>query len=188
MKLKRKLSKYNILFCHDFRHSPGQKDDIIFNTLIHNLPNNIKIDYIDLDDENPIDSYNRLKKIQNKYDMVIGFSMGGFFAELSEIPCKVLVNPGYHMPKYLELMRTYKGVDISDKSIEEFKILSKQLYKYKPKNILGVFGTKDTKVGSSGDFIRHHGKDNIVWFNGGHVIDEANIKRLILPFIIDYFK
>ena len=125
MKLKRKLSKYNILFCHGFRHSPGQKDDIIFNTLIHNLPNNIKIDYIDLDDENPIDSYNRLKKTQDKYDMVIGFSMGGFFAEMSEIPCKVLVNPGYHMPKYLELLRTYKGLDISDKSIEEFKTLSK---------------------------------------------------------------
>ena len=186
MKIRRK-NKYSILFCHGFRHSPSQKEDVIYNTLNQGLPKNIKIDYVDLDDENPMDSYNLLRKIQSKYDMVIGFSMGGFFAELLEIPCKILVNPGYYMPKYLELMRIHKGLDIKDKSINEFKKLSKGLFKYKPNRILGVFGTNDLKVGTSGDFIKHHGKDNIVWFTGGHVIDEASIKQLILPFILDYF-
>ena len=136
---------------------------------------------------------------QEQPDLIIGTSMGGFYAELLRGYKRILVNPSFHMARLL----TFRGLgnyefqnkrqDGADKfkvdkqMIAEFKEIEKLSFKgltaEDKGNVWGMFGRNDPTVHTQDDYTKVYGKDHFIVFEGEHRLNDKILKHDVLPII-----
>ena len=136
---------------------------------------------------------------QEQPDLIIGTSMGGFYAEMQHGYKRILVNPSFHMAKLL----TFRGlgnVDFQNKRedgathfkvdkqmIEEFRAAEKLSFQgITPDDkalVYGLFGKNDKTVNTQSDFTKHYGKEHFVIFDGEHRLNDKIVKSTVVPLI-----
>lgn len=141
---------------------------------------------------------------EQEIDLVIGTSMGGYFAAQISGKLKILVNPSFHVSR---MMKSRLG-DNYEMTIPYFKtredgatefVLTKEIanwYFALERNIgksaawsnrskietLGVFGTDDDVVDCREEYLSMY--DNIRFFKGGHRLDKEAVEEVIIPSIL----
>ena len=136
---------------------------------------------------------------QEQPDLIIGTSMGGFYAEQLRGYKRILVNPSFHMARLL----TFRGLgnyefqnkrqDGADKfkvdkqMIAEFKEIEKLSFKgltaEDKENVWGMFGRNDPTVHTQDDYTKVYGKDHFIVFEGEHRLNDKILKHNVLPII-----
>ena len=136
---------------------------------------------------------------QEQPDLIIGTSMGGFYAEQLRGYKRILVNPSFHMARLL----TFRGLgnyefqnkrqDGADKfkvdkqMIAEFKEIEKLSFKgltaEDKENVWGMFGRNDPTVHTQNDYTKVYGKDHFIVFEGEHRLNDKILKHDVLPII-----
>lgn len=136
---------------------------------------------------------------QEQPDLIIGTSMGGFFAEMQHGYKRILVNPSFHMAKHL----TFRGmgnVDFQNKREDgatQFKVDKQMIAEFKEaeklsfqditpedkENVWGLFGKKDKTVNTQGDFKKAYGSDHFIIFDGEHRLNDKIVKSTVMPLI-----
>lgn len=136
---------------------------------------------------------------QEQPDLIIGTSMGGFYAEQLRGYKRILVNPSFHMARLL----TFRGLgnyefqnkrqDGADKfkvdkqMIAEFKEIEKLSFKgltaEDKENVWGMFGRNDPTVHTQDDYTKIYGKDHFIVFEGEHRLNDKILKHDVLPII-----
>lgn len=137
-------------------------------------------------------------------DLVIGTSMGGYFAAQISDTMKILVNPSFHVSR---MMKNRLG-DNYEITIPYFKpredgatefVLNKEIancYFALERNIdkaasssncckmetLGVFGTDDDVVDCREEYLSMY--ENIRYFKGGHRLNKEAVEEVIVPSIL----
>lgn len=175
-----RTNKPNILFINGF-DSIGKED--IYNEIKRSLPG-YKIFLAELDQTKPLQSFRNIRDFitKNKIEIVIGFSMGGFYTELLDnVYKKIFINPAF---RFYELAKNYREkFRLNDKTINELKNLSDS-YRFKNTDIksIMIIGEKDEKIIKSGaieDYKDNYKNGEILYFDGKHVIDSISIHQLI---------
>lgn len=141
---------------------------------------------------------------EQEIDLVIGTSMGGYFAAQFSDTMKILVNPSFHVSR---MMKNRLG-DNYEMTIPYFKqredgatefVLNKEIanwYFALERNIeksafaanrckietLGVFGTDDDVVNCREEYLSLY--DNIRFFKGGHRLNKEAVEEIIIPSIL----
>lgn len=131
---------------------------------------------------------------QEGIDVVIGTSMGGMLAQkLRDVP-KILVNPSFFVSEtFRKNIGTVSYFKERADGATEFEITQEIVDSYlevergqfrsissKEKGItVGAFGNDDDVVNCKDDFMAHY--ENIVYFAGGHRLDEDSLKHRIIP-------
>ncbi len=136
---------------------------------------------------------------QEKPDLIIGTSMGGFYAELQHGYKRILVNPSFHMAKLL----TFRGmgnVEFQNKREDgatQFKVDKQMIAEFKEAeklsfqgitpedkaNVWGLFGKNDKTVNTQGDFKKAYGNDHFIIFEGEHRLNDKIVKSTVMPLI-----
>lgn len=136
---------------------------------------------------------------QEQPDLIIGTSMGGFFAEMQHGYKRILVNPSFHMAKHL----TFRGmgnVDFQNKREDgatQFKVDKQMIAEFKEaekrsfqdttpedkENVWGLFGKNDKTVNTQGDFKKVYGSDHFIIFDGEHRLNDKIVKSTVMPLI-----
>lgn len=188
----------NLLYVHGFRSSGNSATA---KSLQENLPY-CKIFAPDL----PIDAQDAvelLKHIVNEenIDVVVGTSMGGMLAQkLRNIP-KVLVNPSFFVSEtFRKNIGTVSYLNERKDGATEFEITPKVVDSYaviergqfhaltqREKSItVGAFGNNDEIVDCKDVYLSHY--ESIVYFAGGHRLNELAIKHRIIPTIARLYR
>lgn len=141
---------------------------------------------------------------EQEIDLVIGTSMGGYFAAQISDTMKILVNPSFHVSRMMKL----RLGDNYEMTIPYFKqredgatefVLNKEItnwYLVLERNIekcahfsnkskmetLGVFGSDDDVVDCREEYLSMY--DNIRFFNGGHRLNKEAVEEVIIPSIL----
>lgn len=141
---------------------------------------------------------------EQEIDLVIGTSMGGYFAAQISDKMKILVNPSFHVSR---MMKNRLG-DNYEMTIPYFKpredgasefVINKGIanwYFALESNIkkcaawsnrskvetLGVFGTDDDVVDCREEYLTMY--DNIRFFKGGHRLNKEAVEEVIIPSIL----
>lgn len=136
---------------------------------------------------------------QEQPDLIIGTSMGGFYAELQTGYKRILVNPSFHMAKLL----TFRGMGnvefqnkredgathfkVDKQMIAEFKEVEQLSFKNvtaeEKELVYGLFGKNDKTVNTQSDFTKHYGRDHFMIFDGEHRLNDKIVKHDVLPLI-----
>lgn len=173
--------KQKILFINGFL-SQGKKE--IYNSIQDCLPK-YKILYVELDEKSPVNNFNFIKKLIDKENIciVIGFSMGGFYAELLDnVSKKIFINPAF---RFYEISKKYpEKFNLGEKAIGELKYLSNN-YRFKTScrtksiMIIGKFDYKILQLEVIEDYYNNYKDGKIFYYDGKHVIDRNSIYKLI---------
>lgn len=141
---------------------------------------------------------------EQEIDLVIGTSMGGYFAVQISDRMKILVNPSFHVSR----MMKNRLDDNYEMTIPYFKarkdgatefVLTKEITNYYlalERNIekcavwsnrsnvetLGVFGTDDDVVDCRDEYLSMY--ENIRFFKGGHRLNKEAVEEVIIPSIL----
>ncbi len=188
----------NILYVHGFRSSGNSGTSERMRKLLPHC----KIVSPDL----PIDAKEAVALLKRlvlteKIDVVVGTSMGGMLAQkLRGVP-KVLVNPSFYVSEtFRKNMGTVTYFSEREDGATEFEITPEIVDSYvavergqfrsisqKEKNItVGAFGNKDDVVNCKDDYKAHY--ENIIYFAGGHRLDDESLKHRIIPAIASLYR
>ncbi len=137
---------------------------------------------------------------ENRPDLIVSTSMGALYAEqLHGIP-RILVNPSFCMARLL----TFRGLGkrqefrnrrqdgardfkVDKQMVAEFKEVERDSFKLltpeEKQLVWGLFGTQDKNVNCQPDFKRHYGTNHFQLFEGEHFLNDAVLKRAVLPVI-----
>lgn len=141
---------------------------------------------------------------EQNIDLVIGTSMGGYFAAQMSVSMKILVNPSFHVSRMMKnrLGDNYEMVipyfKVREDGTTEF-VLDKAIanwYFALERNIekcadfsnrcnrqtLGVFGTDDNVVDCREEYLSMY--DDIRFFKGGHRLNKEAVQEVIVPSIL----
>lgn len=128
---------------------------------------------------------------REEIDIVIGSSMGGMFAQKLRGYHKILINPSFHVSRS---MRKRLGVNqffspradgateyvITEDLCDKYAALEchqfDNLTQEERDITFGMFGTADDVVNCEQEFMNHYGIDHCHRFEGGHRLNERNIK------------
>lgn len=136
---------------------------------------------------------------QEQPDLIVSTSMGALYAELLHGIPRILVNPSFCMARLL----TFRGLGkrqafrnkrqdgakdfmVDKQMVAEFKEIEKQLFKSAKTEsplVWGLFGTQDKNVNCQPDFKKHYGTSHFQLFEGEHFLNDAVLKRAVLPLI-----
>lgn len=136
---------------------------------------------------------------QEQPDLIVSTSMGALYAELLHGIPRILVNPSFCMARLL----TFRGLGkrqafrnkrqdgakdfmVDKQMVAEFKEIEKQLFKSAKTEsplVWGLFGTQDKNVNCQPDFKKHYGTAHFQLFEGEHFLNDAVLKRAVLPLI-----
>ena len=136
---------------------------------------------------------------QEQPDLIIGTSMGGFYAEQLRGYKRILVNPSFHMARLLTFLglgnyefqnKRQDGADkfkVDKQMIAEFKEIEKLSFKgltaEDKGNVWGMFGRNDPTVHTQDDYTKVYGKDHFIVFEGEHRLNDKILKHDVLPII-----
>lgn len=160
-----------LLFIHGL-NSEGHCD--VWQAIQNNLPD-FQVDTFDHPND-PIQTKAIINKIDlHKYQAIIGHSLGSLWAltcPLKEVPI-IMINPGYCISKKLP----------------EFRELEQVAAKTQHYNTYAILGTQDPHLKLfEYNYKRQYGPgSNIIYFNGGHVPSEQNVRETIIPLINKMF-
>lgn len=148
---------------------------------------------------NPVVALQELKKLVSNYKpeetVVVGTSMGGFFAQMMDGYDRVLVNPAFHVSdiirKDIGQTKTWfsKRKDnspsyyITPRLVDEFVSVEKHQFENidKKSYIIGFFGDKDEVTNCREEFLKYYDRD--VSFHGGHRITDEFSKDYLFPLL-----
>lgn len=136
---------------------------------------------------------------QEQPDLIVSTSMGALYAELLHGIPRILVNPSFCMARLL----TFRGLGkrqafrnkrqdgakdfmVDKQMVAEFKEIEKGLFKAANTEsplVWGLFGTQDKNVNCQPDFKKHYGTSHFQLFEGEHFLNDAVLKRAVLPLI-----
>lgn len=160
-----------ILYLHGYLDEERYPDGgIIYKTLKKYLD----IDYIPYSSD-PFKGYKEIKDLDfSKYDLIIGFSLGGIYAlSQNKIPV-ILINPGFGISKRI---KGFQKLEEETKDVDKDRILAVMLGKNDRFNKFYYPG------------IQKRGLENkIIWNSGDHVLNENviedemlnNLKELVI--------
>ena len=159
-----------ILYLHGYKSFPG---DSIEQTIRKGCPE-FDIKSIQLDHMNPEKTYHDVIEASRGVDIVIGFSMGGFWASL--IPKKVkkiYINPAFLFP-YIVLYKTG-----SRKLFKEYLGIASNQFNDRDSDSTLIYYKKD-KTEPLGLFNVFYG-GKVIDKLSGHVPNESELKKYIIP-------
>ena len=134
--------------------------------------------------------------VTEKIDLAVGTSMGGMFAQKLRGTKKILVNPAFHVSQSMRKrlgVNPFYGVradgatkyEITPELCDRYELLESTQFDALPpeerKITIGLFGTEDTTVDCRAEFMQHYTR--LHTFRGGHRLNEAAIKEVLLPLI-----
>lgn len=149
-----------------------------------------------------LEMLNELAQSLSADDIIVGTSMGAFYAQLMRGWHRILVNPSFHtseavlrpnfgktMPFFLprrdgvqeytitaELCQSVEYVEARQFDAD-FGILSG--YPDTPEKVKAFFGLRDTLVNCRDEYLQHYTQCD--FFDGGHRLDPATMTRVIVP-------
>lgn len=130
-------------------------------------------------------------------NVVIGTSMGGMYAQQMSGFNRICVNPAFFMSSESKVLKVgkfeyykprldgKKEFFITEEIIRHFSEMESHQFDTicpeEQEKVWGMFGDSDTQVNCEEEFLRHY--HNIVHFKGGHRLDNATIKEVLIPLI-----
>lgn len=131
--------------------------------------------------------------------LIVGTSMGAFYAEqMTGIP-RILVNPSFHMARLLtfrgmgkrEFMNKRedgaKDFKVDKEMIAQFKEVEKQTFKHitpaEKEMVWGLFGLQDKNVNCQPDFKKNYGPQHFITFEGEHYLNDTVLKKTVFPLV-----
>lgn len=147
---------------------------------------------------NPQEAFSMLKELCEieHPDIIVGTSMGGMFTQLLKGYKRILVNPAFHVS---EFMRTIIGTqeflnprqdgethfEITPELCDAYQKLEscqfENITDFDIKYTYALFGENDTFVNGFDEYTSHY--DNVIWFDGGHRLDNTVIENILVPLI-----
>ena len=149
----------------------------------------------------PLEAMEMLRQLaaDEQPDLILGTSMGAFYAEQLRGFCRILVNPSFQMARLL----TFGGMGrqefrnkradgahdfkVDKEMIAQFRTLEKESFKgidaEEKGRVWGLFGDKDKKVNHQKDFIKHYGREHFIVFDGEHFLNDKVLSRSVLPVV-----
>ena len=149
----------------------------------------------------PLEAMEMLRQLaaDEQPDLILGTSMGAFYAEQLRGFRRILVNPSFQMARLL----TYGGMGrrefrnkradgahdfkVDKEMIAQFRTLEKESFKgidaEEKGRVWGLFGDKDKKVNHQKDFIKHYGREHFIVFDGEHFLNDKVLSRSVLPVV-----
>ena len=132
-------------------------------------------------------------------DLILGTSMGAFYAEQLRGFRRILVNPSFQMARLLTFggmgRREFRNkradgahdFKVDKEMIAQFRTLEKESFKgidaEEKGRVWGLFGDKDKKVNHQKDFIKHYGREHFIVFDGEHFLNDKVLSRSVLPVV-----
>ncbi len=165
--------KISILYIDGYN---PDKETYMINSLKKILENSCSILFQEVDESRPIETYNTLKSLSKNADIIIGYSMGGFYADLLDCSRKIFINPAF---KFYSIVKTYP--ENFKVNLEELNILN-NLPKYrKGVSSVMILGDNDLKIKSTGveEIFNKKYKGKILTYPGKHLIDFQSMEKLI---------
>lgn len=131
--------------------------------------------------------------------LIVGTSMGAFYAEqIHGIP-RILVNPSFHTARLLTFRglgkREYrnkredgaKDFKVDKEMINQFKELEKnsfqQITEAEKELVWGLFGLQDKNVNCQPDFKKHYGNTHFITYQGEHYLNDQALKKTVFPLV-----
>ena len=149
----------------------------------------------------PLEAMEMLRQLaaDEQPDLILGTSMGAFYAEQLRGFRRILVNPSFQMARLL----TFGGMGrqefrnkradgahdfkVDKEMIAQFRTLEKESFKgidaEEKGRVWGLFGDKDKKVNHQKDFIKHYGREHFSVFDGEHFLNDKVLSRSVLPVV-----
>ena len=149
----------------------------------------------------PLEAMEMLRQLaaDEQPDLILGTSMGAFYAEQLRGFRRILVNPSFQMARLL----TFGGMGrqefrnkradgahdfkVDKEMIAQFRTLEKESFKgidaEEKGRVWGLFGNKDKKVNHQKDFIKHYGREHFIVFDGEHFLNDKVLSRSVLPVV-----
>lgn len=158
----------------------------------------------------PAEAYEFIQKnyLYEDFDLVIGTSLGGFYAQAMVLQKKILINPamyadediataiGYGPQKFLCSRSDGTTEYVIDEAfISELAEIRKKIYGARDpihpekldvnecNNTYALFGEKDTLVGHYDDFCRWYLPKNAYRFEGGHRMEPQETETVLVPLV-----
>lgn len=149
----------------------------------------------------PLEAMEMLRQLaaDEQPNLILGTSMGAFYAEQLRGFRRILVNPSFQMARLL----TFGGMGrqefrnkradgahdfkVDKEMIAQFRTLEKESFKgidaEEKGRVWGLFGDKDKKVNHQKDFIKHYGREHFIVFDGEHFLNDKVLSRSVLPVV-----
>ena len=149
----------------------------------------------------PLEAMDMLRRLaaEEQPDLILGTSMGAFYAEQLRGFRRILVNPSFQMARLLTFggmgRREFRNkradgahdFKVDKEMIAQFRTLEKESFKgidaEEKGRVWGLFGDKDKKVNHQKDFIKHYGREHFIVFDGEHFLNDKVLSRSVLPVV-----
>lgn len=171
--------KINILYIHGWKRYDGSSTTASY--FSKHLSDKFNVYSISYDQANPIKAYNKISKFvdDNNIDLVIGCSLGAFFALKLKNITKIIINPVTQPSNVLgdlgaskDILEKYKSfeVDIFDNIDAEERSMT-----------FGLFGMNDDIVNDKDKFDKYYNYSKQI--NTKHKLSEDDVKNIVIPYI-----
>ena len=153
----------------------------------------------------PKEALSYLRQLVAQYNpeetVIIGTSMGAFFAQMLNPYIRILVNPAFHvtldildknlgnkLPFFTERLDGATEFEVTEELIKDFKDLEtwqfcRTIYLDK---VMAFFGDEDDICNWKDEYLRHY--TNYEMFHGGHRMNHHFLKNHLVPYLKDTFK
>ena len=149
----------------------------------------------------PLEAMEMLRQLaaDEQPDLILGTSMGAFYAEQLRGFRRILVNPSFQMARLLTFggmgRREFRNkradgahdFKVDKEMIAQFRTLEKESFKgidaEEKGRVWGLFGDKGKKVDHQKDFIKHYGREHFIVFDGEHFLNDKVLSRSVLPVV-----
>ena len=149
----------------------------------------------------PLEAMEMLRQLaaDEQPDLILGTSMGAFYAEQLRGFRRILVNPSFQMARLLTFggmgRREFRNkradgahdFKVDKEMIAQFRTLEKESFKgidaEEKGRVWGLFGDKDKKANHQKDFIKHYGREHFIVFDGEHFLNDKVLSRSVLPVV-----
>lgn len=194
-----------ILFAHGFASSGASGTvmtlrQMLYHSAAYDAGDEVRVIAPDLP-VMPLEAMEMLRQLaaDEQPDLILGTSMGAFYAEQLRGFRRILVNPSFQMARLL----TFGGMGrqefrnkradgahdfkVDKEMIAQFRTLEKESFKgidaEEKGRVWGLFGDKDKKVNHQKDFIKHYGREHFIVFDGEHFLNDKVLSRSVLPVV-----
>lgn len=136
---------------------------------------------------------------EHQPELIIGTSMGAFYAEQLHGYRRILVNPSFHTSRLL----TFRGLGkrefhnrredgakdfkVDKEMVTQFKEIEKgsfqQITAEEKELVWGLFGLQDKNVNCQPEFKKNYGPKHFQTFEGEHYLNDNVLKKAVMPLV-----
>lgn len=153
-----------------------RKETYMIDSLRKILSDSCKLLFQEVNESRPIETFNTLKPLSKKADIIIGYSMGGFYTDLLECKRKIFINPAF---KFYDIVKAFPNeFRVNLKELEELNRLPR--LREWSRSVM-ILGDNDYKIKSTGveKIFRDEYKGEILTYPGKHLIDYQSMEDLV---------